>query len=74
MQATKAIREIMKNRGVLVGDLAYKMNKPLSTTSERLSQTNISVKLLLEMARVLGYKVKLVPLGSKDVEGGYDIE
>ena len=42
--------------------------------SERLSQENISVKLLNEMLRVMNYKVVVMPREARIPEGGHEIE
>lgn len=68
IKATDAIREIMTLQGKKVSDIAKAMPEdvdgkevPIRRISERLSQDNISVKVLDEMLRVLGYKVVLMP-------------
>ena len=81
IKATTAVREIMKSKAIGVNALASSMGKdpngkdvPSRRISERLSQENISIKILDEMLRVLGYKITIVPRESRTPEGGYDVE
>lgn len=81
LKTNEAVREIMKNQGIGVNSLASKMGKdvngkdvPARRISERLSQENISIKVLDEMLRVLDYKIVLVPRTVKTPEGGFEIE
>lgn len=72
-QTGKAIMAIMEKREMGTIALADALGgKPVSTISDRIRQTNISVDKLNEIVRVLGYKIMLVPAGTKG-DGFYDI-
>jgi hypothetical protein len=74
MKANEAIREVMKATGTKVSDLAFRTNKKSNVISERLSQENISIKLMNEMLRAMGYKVVAVPRETRIPEGGFEVE
>jgi signal recognition particle subunit SEC65 len=74
MKANEAIREVMKATGTKVSDLAFRINKKSNVISERLSQENISIKLMNEMLRAMGYKVVAVPRETRIPEGGFEVE
>lgn len=81
IKATEAVREIMKNQGKTVGLLAKAMPEdsdgkevPVRRISERLSQENISVKVLDEMLRVLGYKIVLMPTDESVPANSYTVK
>lgn len=68
----KAIKAIMDNKGMGTNALADAMGKTPSTVCDRIYQKNISIDKLDEIVRVLGYKIMLVPRGTKG-EGFYDV-
>jgi hypothetical protein len=70
----EAIRKVMEVTSTKVADIAFRTNKKSNVISERLTQENISVKLLDEMLRVMNYKIVIVPREARIPEGGYDIE
>jgi len=74
MKATSAVRDIMEKQGVKLITLASRMNKGVSTVSERLRQDNITVEKLNELLRLLDYKVVVVPRSSRIPDGGYEVE
>ena len=81
MKATDAVREIMKNKGKTLGDVAKAIADdtdgkaiPVRRISERLSQENISIKLLDEMVRVLGYKIVLMPIDETTPDNAYTVK
>lgn len=81
IKATEAVKEIMKNQGKTVGLLAKSMpadsdgkEVPVRRISERLSQENISVKVLDEMLRVLGYKIVLMPTDESVPANSYTVK
>lgn len=74
MKTTDAVRKVMEEQGIGVNQMAYSMNKSPRLVSERLSQENISISKLMEMLRVLDYKVAILPRKATLPEGGYDIE
>ena len=69
----KAIKAIMDSKGLGTNALADAMGRPVSTVCDRIYQRNISVDRLQEILRVMGYKVMLVPRGTRG-EGFYDVE
>lgn len=81
IKATEAVREIMKNQGKTMSGLAQSMpadndgkEVPVRRISERLSQENISVKVLDEMLRVLGYKIVLMPTDESVPTNSYTVK
>ena len=68
----KAIQEIMEKKGFGTNSLADAMGKSVSTVCDRIHQQNISIDKLDEMLRVMGYKIMLVPRGTRG-EGFYDV-
>lgn len=81
IKATEAVREIMKNQGKTMSGLAQSMpadsdgkEVPVRRISERLSQENISVKVLDEMLRVLGYKIVLMPTDESVPANSYTVK
>lgn len=71
MNATDAVREIMKSKDIGVVLLANRLNIKQNVLSERLSQQNISIKKLDEMLRVLDYKIVLSPIKTKLPKDSY---
>ena len=61
----KVVWALMKEKGLRTGEVAAMMGKPVKVVSDRIGQTNISVKALDEIVRVLGYKIMVVPYGTK---------
>ena len=74
MIATEAIKAIMSKQGVKGAALADRIKVKNGTLRERLTQKNVSIGKLEEMARALDYKVLLVPRDAKLPDGGYEIE
>ena len=74
MKVHEAIRKVMEVTSTKVADIAFRTNKKSNVISERLTQENISAKLLDEMLRVMNYKIVIVPREARIPEGGYDIE
>ena len=74
MKAMLAIKEIMRIRGVKPTVLAYQLGIKQNVLSQRFTQENVSVSKLNEMARLLDYKIVLVPRSTRLPDGGYDLE
>lgn len=74
MKAHEAIRKVMEVTNTKVADIAFRTNRKSNVISERLTQENISIKLLNEMLRVMNYKIVIVPREARIPEGGYEIE
>lgn len=73
MKATEAIREIMKVRDVGVMKLANRLNKKQNTVSMILQSENITTGRLVEILRVMDYKVVILPVEVSTPKGGYEI-
>lgn len=74
MKAMAAIRNIMAQKGIRVTTMAYQLGIKQNVLSQRFTQENVSVSKLNEMARLLDYKVVLVPRSTRLPDGGYDLE
>jgi signal recognition particle subunit SEC65 len=74
MKTSEAVREVMKDKGIGVNQMADRLDKSPRLVSERLSQENISISKLREMLRVLDYKIVIVPRDCKVPDDGYEIE
>lgn len=75
MKGTDAIKEIMHNQGISQGVLAKRVGaKDNITINKRLKMENISLKLLDEMAKALGYKVILMPDTQRTPTDSYEVE
>lgn len=74
MKTQEVMREIMKEQGVGLSKLANRIEKPITTTSERLRQKNISVAKLGEIMHALDYKIVVIPREVSVPKGGYEIE
>lgn len=68
----KAIQAIMELKGMGTNALADAMGKSPNVVCERIYMENISVKKLEETIRVMGYKIMLVPRGTKG-NGFFDV-
>lgn len=67
------IREIMEKQGVGNAKLADRVGISAQAMSNRLSQNNISIDRLVEMLKVLDYKVVLVPSETRMKDGWYEV-
>lgn len=74
MKAGDAIKKVMSEKSVKVAQMAYMTGKKSNVISERLSQENISVGKMMEMLRVLEYKVVIIPRDAKMQDGWYEVE
>lgn len=74
MKAGDAIKKVMSEKSVKVAQMAYMTGKKSNVISERLSQENISVGKMMEMLRVLEYKVVIMPRDAKVQDGWYEVE
>jgi hypothetical protein len=74
VKVQEAIRKVMDVTGTKVSDIAFRTNRKNNVISERLSQENISIKLLNEMLRVMNYKIVVMPREARIPEGGYEVE
>ena len=75
MKSTDAIKEIMRNQGISQGVLAKRVGaKDNITINKRLMMDNISMKLVHEMVKVLGYKIVLMPDTQRTPIDSYEVE
>ena len=74
MKAIDAIRTIMNESSVRPATLCSRLNIKASALSQRFQQKTISVNKLSEMARVMDYKVVIVPCDAKLPKGSYEVE
>ena len=72
--AMEAFKKAMENRGIRPAILCDRLNIKSNVLSERFKQKNVSVAKLNEMARMVDYKVVLVPRDARVPDGGYEIE
>lgn len=74
MKASEALREIMERRGIRFSELMDMLDIGSNVLANRLNQENMSVKKLDEMARVMKYKIVLVPRDTRKKEDWYEVE
>ena len=74
MKTSDAVRAVMEEQGIGTNKMAARLGKSARCVSERLGQDNISIGKLMEMLRVLDYKIVIVPRGTAMPKGGYEIE
>ena len=74
MKATEAVKEVMKAKGVRKVDLRKRLGLESNTMSQRLDQKNITIVKLVEMLRVLDYKLVIMPRDARIGEGSYEVE
>lgn len=74
MKTSEVVREIMKEQGVGVTQLANRLDRKQSATSQLIAQENISIKKLKELLRVLDYDIVIVPKGSRLPQKSYEVE
>lgn len=68
-----ALLDIMSKKGMGTSALADAMGgKNVATVTERIYQKNISIDKLSEMVKLLGYKITLVPFGTRG-DDFYDV-
>ena len=72
--AMEAFKKVMEDKDVRPAVLCGRLGIKGNVLSERFKQKNVSVAKLNEMARLIDYKVVLVPRESRIPEGGYEIE
>lgn len=65
MKVTEALREIMEEKSIRPIDLAKRLNMTKQATNNRLKHKNLSVNVLIDLARQMDYEVALVPNGSR---------
>lgn len=77
MKAMEIVRTIMKQTGFKTVALTEALGFPKersNTISQRFSQKNVSVDLLNEMLRVMGYKIVIMPAKDTTPHGAYKVD
>ena len=76
MAGRDVIKAIMSAQGVSVADIAARLNVTMQTAWERLNgkrASDLRVSNLADMARLLGYKVVVVPRDTKIPADSYEV-
>ncbi len=74
MKATDAVREIMKEKNISLGQMANTLDTSVRLVSDRLRMPNISLSKLRDLLRVIDYKIVIIPRTTRIPDGGYEIE
>ena len=74
MIVNKIIRKIMETKDVKLTVLASRLGVNKSTMCERLTQENMSTDRVIEMLRVMDYKIVVMPNECRLPNGAYEIE
>lgn len=76
MTGRDVIKAIMARQGLTVTDMAARLNVTMPTVWERLNgkrAADLRVSNLAEMARLLDYKVVIMPRGAKAPADSYEV-
>ena len=74
MKASEAIRKIFEKSELKFSELMDMLGVESNTLANRFKQDNLSVKKLDEMARVMKYKIVLVPRDTRMKSDWYEVE
>ena len=75
MRFVEALEAIMSEKGVKKAELARRRGvKPQSINTLFSDQKKVSLELAAQTARVIDYRVALVPFDKKLPEGSYELE
>lgn len=74
MKTSEAVKEILKQSGTTQLVLAKRLNMDRRAVGMRLSNRNLSIKVLREMLAVLGYKIVIMPDTVPTPKEGMEIE
>ncbi|WP_165170671.1 helix-turn-helix transcriptional regulator [Adlercreutzia sp. ZJ242] len=75
MKFVEALSSIMQSKNVTKAELARRRGvKPQSVNTMFSTQKKVSVELAVEMARVLDYRIVLMPCDKKMPAGSFEIE
>lgn len=75
MRFKEALSEMMGSKGVTKAELArLRKVTPQSVNTLFSDQKKVSVELAADIARVLGYRVALVPCDRQMPEGSFELE
>lgn len=73
MTASETIRKILESHDMGVNEYSRRMGKSPRLVSDRLHHTNISINKLLEMLRVLDYKIVVVPASRRMKDDEFEV-
>jgi 2-phospho-L-lactate transferase/gluconeogenesis factor (CofD/UPF0052 family) len=73
MTLKEVLKDIMDKQGVGIAMLGRRMGVSMIKANNRLSQGNMSVRILSEFCKALDYKVVLMPVSKKTPSECYDI-
>ena len=73
MTATNIIKKIMESQGVGQTALGKRIGVKNDAVYQRLRQTNISVKALLQMLGAMDYKIVIVPASRRTREDEFEV-
>ncbi|MBO6268089.1 MAG: hypothetical protein J6N19_02960 [Clostridium sp.] len=81
MKATEALRDIKTKKGLGLTEMAYMLGWKTDSSgiairrvNDRLHQENISISRMDELLRVMGYKIILMPVTTKEAPDWYKVE
>jgi len=66
-------REIMNKQGVGIAVLGRRMGVTMIKANNRLSNANMTIRIMSELCKALDYKVVLMPVSKKVPADCYDI-
>lgn len=74
MKTNEIIREMMGKNGMRPIDMADKLGVGATALANRLNRGVMNTSVLNQMMKLFGYKIVLVPDGTKMEDGWYEIE
>lgn len=74
MKANLLIREAMNARGIRPTRLGERLGKTCRFVTDRMRKSNIGVENLLELLRVMDYKIVVVPSDTKMQDDWFEID
>lgn len=74
MKTNEIIREMMGKNGMRAIDMAEKLGVGTTALANRLNRGVMNTSVLNQMMELFGYKIVLVPDGTKMEDGWYEIE
>lgn len=73
MESREAIRAIMERQGLGIAAVGRRIGVTMIMASNRLSSKNMTVRVLGEFCKALGYKIVLMPAEKKVPKDCYEI-
>lgn len=74
MKAKEIIRKIMESKEVRPSELASRIGVSRATLNNRINQDNISIDKLIDVLRVMDYKIIIVPRSAKLPKDSFEVE